>query len=257
MHATRTKCICLSFQETPLDGKGEKRRMEMNRTVNIVAGEEAGPADLAVEASRSRVYSLLSALFLKEATPDLLAVLTGEEVAEALWELGSDMGRILHGPQPADLLEELAEEYAALFIVPGGLPPYESVRLHGMLNQKPAWETEEFYRRCGLVIREESGILPDHLGMELEFMGYLAGKEADARLNREEQAAGQWLGLQSEFFREHLDGWAFGFLEDLRRYAAHPFYKEIGSLTARFLEVEKELLADGRDGAGDPDSSVE
>jgi TorA maturation chaperone TorD len=163
-------------------------------------------------------------------------------MAGALGELDPGMARSLSEAGPEKLLENLAEEYAALFLVPGGIPPYESARVHGMLNQKPAWEAEEFYRRCGLVIGEECRILPDHLGMEMEFMGYLADKEACAQLDGDEEEALKWSGLQFEFFQDHIGRWAFGFLEDMAKYAFHPFYKGIGSLTMKFLEVEQEHL---------------
>ncbi len=84
--------------------------------------------------------------------------------------------------------------------------------------------------------------MPDHLGMELEFMGYLAGREADARANQDEKETGKWIGLQGDFFRNHIDNWAFGFLTDLQKYAFHPFYKGLGSLTMSYLKTEKEHL---------------
>jgi TorA maturation chaperone TorD len=107
---------------------------------------------------------------------------------------------------------------------------------------------EEFYRKCGLVLRDDLRILPDHFGMELEFMGYLAGREAEAGLKEDEEEAMKWSGLQSEFFQEHIGKWAFGFLEDMAKYAFHPFYKGIGSLTFKFLEGEKEDLGSRRQG---------
>ncbi len=191
---------------------------------------------------RSGVYHLLASAYLKEATTEFLAILKSEAVADALQELGIDLGRALPDTPQHILLNDLAEEYAALFIVPGGIPPYESVRLHGMLNQKPSWEVEEFYRSCGLVIKDECRILPDHLGMELEFMAYLAEKEGGARRRGDEKESSKWSGFQEEFFRGHLDPWAFDFLRDLQRLAFHPFYKGAGSLIVHFLETEKEYF---------------
>jgi TorA maturation chaperone TorD len=91
-------------------------------------------------------------------------------------------------------------------------------------------------------MREDCRILPDHFGMELDFMGYLAGKEAEARLNDDGEEAAKWLGLEREFFQNHIDLWVFAFLRDVERLAFHPFYKTVGSLTMRFLETEKEHL---------------
>jgi TorA maturation chaperone TorD len=78
--------------------------------------------------------------------------------------------------------------------------------------------------------------------MELEFMGYLACREADALLKGDKEEAAKWLGFQHDFFHDHIGKWAFGFLQDLNRYTFHPFYKGVGALTLRFLDVEKEHL---------------
>jgi TorA maturation chaperone TorD len=207
-----------------------------------MANEDIRPSNSEIAESRSNVYRLLAVLYMKEVTPEVLEALKSKQVAEAFEELCSDLWRFLHDPEPEKVLNNLAEEYAALFIVPGGIPPYESVRLKGQLSQEPAWQVEEFYRKCGLVVRDDLRILPDHFGMELEFMGYLAGREADESVKDHQAEASGWRGFQSEFFRDHIEKWAFGFLRDLERYAFHPFYRGLGSLTLRFLEEEKEHL---------------
>lgn len=137
------------------------------------------------------------------------------------------------------LLNELAEEYAALFLVSGGLPPYESVRLKGLLSQEPTIEVEEFYKICGLVLKDEwRKIFPDHLGLELEFMGYLCDREAEARGSDDNT----WQDYQREFFEKHLGLWVFDYLDDLYKCVFHPFYKEVVDLTREFLQSESEYL---------------
>ncbi|HEX9113266.1 MAG TPA: molecular chaperone TorD family protein [Nitrospirota bacterium] len=214
----------------------------MSETIPAFAGKDIGPENPDTAKARSSVYHLLSALFMKEVDSGLLAVMKSENIAQAFEELAPNIRCILDHPVPETLLNDLAEEYAALFVVPGGVPPYESVRLRGMINQQPAWEVEEFYRHCGLVMRDECRIMPDHIGMELDFMGDLAGKEAEARLNDDGEEAAKWLGLEREFFQNHIDLWVFAFLRDVERLAFHPFYKTVGSLAMRFLETEKEHL---------------
>jgi len=192
---------------------------------------------------RSNVYHLLSRIYLKELTPEVLAVLMSREVKETLKDLGMDIDQALPDTlEDNKLLDALATEYAALFIVPGGIPPYESVRLKGLLCQEPEREVREFYRRCGLTIKEDCKVFADHLGMELEFMGYLVDKEAEAWKNGGEESAREWVNLQKEFFSNHLDKWVFGFLKDMDMCAFHPFYKGLGRLTRAFLETEKEEM---------------
>jgi len=213
----------------------------MKKSAMPAPERESSAPEAETAQSRSHMYLLLSALFIREVTPDLLKTLNTEEMLEGLHDLGVDMRKVI-APADERLINDLAEEYAALFIVPGGIPPYESVRLHGMLNQKPSWEVEEFYRRCGLVVKDGCRMLPDHLGMELEFMGYLAVKEADARRLGGEKEILKWSGFQAEFFQGHIRPWTFDFLQDMQKLAFHPFYKGIAGLAIRFLEADKEHL---------------
>jgi anaerobic sulfite reductase subunit A len=192
--------------------------------------------------ARANVYHLLSRVFVKEVSPEFLKAFKDNGLRSTLRELGVDINKILPDTPEKELLDVLAEEYAGLFLLAGGLPPYESVRLKGMLCQQPEAEVMEFYKRCGLVHREETKIFADHLGIELEFMGYLADKETGAHKNNDRKEAGRWRGFQKEFFDEHLDKWVFGFLDDLDRCASHPFYSEMSRLTRGFLELEKREL---------------
>jgi len=191
--------------------------------------------------SKAGVYHLISRFYLKEVSPDFLAILKSKEMLESFNGLDVDFGKVLSNiSDETKFLDELATEYAALFIVGGGIPPYESVRLKGMLCQEPEAEVRAFYKRCGLIVKDENKIFSDHLGMELEFMGYLADKEADALNNKDEKTAAQWNNMQKEFFTEHIDKWVFAFLKDMETCAFHPFYKEAVKLTRGFLEIEKE-----------------
>lgn len=192
--------------------------------------------------SRSNLYRLFSALYLREVSPDVLKTLKSREVSAVFEELDSDIVRLVSNAKEEDLLNDLAEEYAALFIVPGGIPPYESVRLEGQLYQKSALEVEEFYKKCGLLIRDDFTLFPDHIGMEFEFMGYLADKEAGSLINNTGDEAEKWLELQMEFFEGHISRWTFKFLQDMEKCAFHPFYKGLAELTQRFLETEKEFF---------------
>lgn len=203
-----------------------------------------------VAESRSNVYRLLSVLYLKEVTPEFLAILKSKKFIGPLNDLGVDIEKVLCDVSEEKLVDTLAQEYAALFIVPGGIPPYESVRLKGLLCQEPAWQVKEFYKSYGLNVKEDSKIFPDHLGMELEFMAYLTDKESKAWKDNDEKALTKWCNLQKDFFSNHLDKWVFGFLGDLDRCAFHPFYQEVSKVTRGFLEVEREDI--GTDSAVRP-----
>lgn len=80
--------------------------------------------------------------------------------------------------------EELAVEYARLFVGPFGLraPPYGSVYLD---NQRSVMgpstmETIRCYEDEGLARDDEFNELPDHIVVELEFMYYLSYRQVEA-----------------------------------------------------------------------------
>ncbi|MBI5492641.1 MAG: molecular chaperone TorD family protein [Deltaproteobacteria bacterium] len=197
---------------------------------------------------RARLYLLLAAIFRAEPSAGLLEILKSNDVAAVLSGLGADLtGALDHPGGSGALLEALAEEYAALFVLPGGVSPYESVRIKGLLCQDPEWKAREFYQMCGVTAREDSNTLSDHIGVELGFMGFIAGKEASAWESGDKDGALRDRGLQREFFDGHIGNWVFKFLDDLDKFAFHPFYREASRLTRIFLEIEKEDLNPAKD----------
>ena len=204
---------------------------------------------------RSLLYRLLASLYLKEASDETLQILSSKEIVEALEGLGVDAGK-LSGPADHDgqkrFLDVLAEEYTALFILPGGVSPYESVRLKGLLCQDPEWKAREFYKRFGVIMREGSSIFSDHIGMEFEFMSYLADKESAAWAAKDEQGAGAWREAQQEFFREHINKWVHMFMDELDKCAWHHFYKEVSVFTRKLIEIECEDLLTAKPASGPP-----
>jgi TorA maturation chaperone TorD len=196
------------------------------------------------EAARARasVYHLLSMVYIKEVSADFLKALRDNGLKTTLGELGVDTDKMLPDTPEGELLDALAEEYAALFIVPGGIPPYESARLKGMLCQEPETKVRAFYKRVGLNFKMDSKIFADHLGLELEFMWFLADNEAAAFENNDKKEALRWRALQKEFFVGHINNWVFRFLGDLDMCARHPFYSEMSRLTRGFLELDKKEL---------------
>lgn len=198
---------------------------------------------------RSGVYRLLAAFYRSEPDAVLLDTLGSAEVRSILIELGVDRECLApersgagNAKERAGLLDELAEEYAALFILPGGVKPYASVWLKGQLCDEPEWKAREFYKNCGLIIPEDVNIFADHLALELDFMGHLSEKQYEELREGNERSAIQSYALQCEFFSGHLGTWVFRFLENLNRYAHHPFYKGAAGLTKTFLEMERDTL---------------
>ncbi len=191
---------------------------------------------------RSSVYKLLSHVFIKEVSPELLNTFREKEISDSLDELGVDIGECLKSDSDNKLLDDLATEYAALFLTPGGLSPHESVKLKGLLLQEPASEVLAFYKECGLEIPADYKGFPDQLGVELEFMGYLADEECKAWQEDNAEKAQELEALQARFLREHLSKWVVDFCKEVEEVAFHLFYKEMAGLTRTFMETEIEEL---------------
>ena len=146
--------------------------------------------------------------------------------------------------------EAIAVDYARLFAVPGeqAVQPYESVYcdtltidtstacspyfepephpggLTGFLYGPSAIAVREVYRRAGFELDAASHELPDHLAIELEFMGRLL-ERGDC-----EQA--------KVFFSEHLGRWVFRCLEDIAQRTTSGFYRAVARALATALHVE-------------------
>ena len=189
--------------------------------------------------ARSNTYKLLSMAFIRELTPEAIGVFRGSDMAETLRELGEGFGREFYNRDEQELLKELAEEYAALFILPGGVNPTESVARAGLYMQTFAGQVTRFYRKCSFTLPDDFRGFPDHIGIELEFMSHLAKNEAGAY--RENKADG-WVALQKEFLQEHLSRWAADFAGEVAKYTRQPFYSEMARLLYEFIRSEAEEL---------------
>ena len=189
--------------------------------------------------ARSNTYKLLSMAFIRELTPEAIGVFRGSDMAETLRELGEGFGREFYNRDEQELLKELAEEYAALFILPGGVNPTESVARAGLYMQTFAGQVTRFYRKCSFTLPDDFRGFPDHIGIELEFMSHLAKNEAGAY--RENKADG-WVALQKEFLQDHLSRWAADFAGGVAKYTRQPFYREMARLLYEFIRSEAEEL---------------
>lgn len=191
---------------------------------------------------RARIYHLLARCFLKEVSPDFLKGIRDGEFLKSLKELGVEFDEGFLREDEKEVLEGLASEYAKLFIAPGGIPPYESVWLKGLLLQEPATEALAFYKRSGFTLPEDFKGFPDQVGVELSFMGHLAQAEGRMWKEGKEEEAKAYEELEKEFLKKHLSRWIFKFCEGVERCSLHPFYKEMARLTRGFIESEMEEM---------------
>ncbi|MDO8445983.1 MAG: molecular chaperone TorD family protein [Deltaproteobacteria bacterium] len=205
----------------------------MDESVMIMDSSSIGEAK-----ARGNVYSLLSRVFMREVDKQFLDILKKRESIDAFRDHGFTFFEDLLSRREGDLIDELAVEFASLFLISPGrlLSPYESVQAgkEGQLGGEASSKTLFFYKKAGFTIHERISLLPDHFAIELEFMGHLcergdAANGAPASNSRE---------LQARFIKLHLANWYRPFLNRVEAAAGHPFYREFSIFTKGFLDSE-------------------
>lgn len=192
------------------------------------------------------LYRLFGRCLEEEVDVDFLALLTGL-LRPALAEIGLVLDGSLLQPDSEECLANLAEEYTALFVAPGAVSPYRSVFEKGCTFQEPCDEAIAAYRDAGLEFQNRhSGEFPDHVGVMLGFVGWLAEREAESLGAGDQSAAETWRGRRESFLLEQLGPWAPGWCRRARILAQHPFYRQVLELTERILWEDLKALADRR-----------
>jgi DMSO reductase family type II enzyme chaperone len=216
--------------------------------------DELRTGDELAAAARSSLYRCLATAFsfptprLSEAfasggfLDDLLAA------APALpFPLPADEGL---RADPALAHEELQQEYIRLFEVGPGRPPcplYEGSHRSGRM--KIMEELVRFYEHFGL--RHEAGDLPDHVCAELEFMHYLAFKEAAALHTGAEHLP--YRLAQRDFLRRHLNRWLPRLRLRLEQLDPPGLYLSLARLAEEACRQDVRSLESGR---GKPDKQM-
>jgi TorA maturation chaperone TorD len=213
------------------------------QVVTIESSETAARAAKEV----SQLHAFLAALYRQEVDTQMLGALRAPGVVSSLAEAGVALDpRVREGPEQ-EVLEELAVEYAALFLGPGEhVPPYESVyaeRGTGTLWGEQTVAVRRYVQAAGFECEGKHAGIPDHVSVELEFMSELSRREAEAWSRSDRAAAANCLEYQQEFMSEHLGTWVFRFCERVVEAAGLPFYRDIARLTSEFLDEEREDIS--------------
>ncbi|MBI4437094.1 MAG: molecular chaperone TorD family protein [Candidatus Omnitrophica bacterium] len=145
--------------------------------------------------------------------------------------------------------EKIAVEFASLFLVPGEkmISPYESSYcdtltidsstacsayfepetfpkegLRGFLCGPSARSVEKYYKTFGFELSPSFHDLPDHISIELEFLGRLDELEKVEEIHK--------------FFREHLGRWIESFLDKMLLQRTSEFYRAVAQGLRGYLE---------------------
>jgi len=198
-------------------------------------------ARTAMEASG--LYGFLAAIFRKEISPELLDQIRDSEFRTALQDLSPDLGWEFLDGSREQILGELAVEYTSLFLGPGGhISPHESVYSD---NDSTLWGEEtvavkSYIEATGLEYKDSYTGLPDHISVELEYMGEIARHEVEAWESGDREKVENSLAFADEFMSKHIATWVPKFCTKVADSASLPFYRELAKLTGEFVESERQ-----------------
>ena len=193
-------------------------------------GENFGQPE-EVDVARAREYSLLAKLLGR--APDAaflgqIAKLRGDATP-----LGSAHAALAEAADRASA-GEVAREFFDLFIGVGRgeLLPYGSYYLTGFLNERPLARLREDLRALGIERVETQCEPEDHAAILCEVMAGLTGGQFRAGVDR-----------QRQIFERHLAPWIGHFFADLASAEAADFYRHVGAVGGRFIEIETQGFA--------------
>ncbi|NQT68308.1 MAG: molecular chaperone TorD family protein [Desulfobacteraceae bacterium] len=202
---------------------------------------------IAVARHRSDIYGLLAVLYRQEPTRDLLKRVRGPQFLEVMSQWGGELDDdFMTRPEDA-LLEEMAVEYTRLFLGPGKhVSPHESVHHEredgqwGQLWGASTVEVRKFIEGTGLRYETKYRGLPDHIGVELEFLEALTRREEEAWEQDDEEGVRRCLDVERRFLDEHLFRWVAPFCDKVIAAAELSFYRSLASVTKRFIEFDRQ-----------------
>jgi len=204
---------------------------------------------------RSNIYGLLAAVYRQEVTPDFLQQIKDPRFMGVFSDLGSEKMSLFFQKPDKELLEELAVEYARLFLGPGRhVSPHESVHHEredgqwGSLWGKSTVEVKKLIESTGLDYKDAYKGMPDHISVEFEFIQQVILREEKAWEEADNKTASDCRQLEKKFIEEHLARWIPIFCDKVIGEAELPFYREMAVLTRKFIEFEKEKINKYGDG---------
>jgi DMSO reductase family type II enzyme chaperone len=119
-------------------------------------------------------------------------------------------------------------------------PPYEGLYNKKMERAQAMVEISEFYRQFGLKMNQapDKRELPDYLVAELEFLAFLAFKEAQAAYEGTAELLDGYRRAQKDFLERHMVDWLPEFAARLEEEEALPFFPHLLRFTIGFTRAE-------------------
>lgn len=143
-------------------------------------------------------------------------------------------------------LDTVRAEHAAIFthIEPMDCPPYESAHVPADIFRQTEVmaDVAGFYRAHGLFVGGAERERPDHIVTEIEFIAFMARKEAYALANLGSDEVAECRRTRDLFLRDHLGCWGPDFGRRLALVGGSSTIGAAGELLAAWLEADLEAL---------------
>lgn len=199
---------------------------------------------------REKTYRFLAGICLKPPSDSLIDMIKDKSILllfheDTDCESYNEMARFINETtEIRNISDPLSAEHASLFTLPSNHLPHEAVYLdkEKRLGGRVTMSVSQFYERAGASILNNCIEMPDHLGMELEFMGFLCKMEKELRKNADYASLNNCISLQKIFLEEHLIKWVYSCCEKIVERATYGFYKAIAHMIAEFIKSEDEYL---------------
>jgi DMSO reductase family type II enzyme chaperone len=147
-------------------------------------------------------------------------------------------------PPPPITLEELLVEYTRLFGTDLICPHYEADYVAGdsFRVSHVLADVSALYATFGVRISDTAHERPDHIIVELDFMNYLAAKEAHAARQGQSVNARLCRRAQKLFFQRHLGRWAKAFAQAFGTAARADFHRKLCKVLDALMLAEADYL---------------
>lgn len=196
--------------------------------------------------ARAGVYQVLSRVFVvpdQEAWDIAVAGQWPQRLREAAALLAFDFDFGVAGLASSVTFEGYQAEYIRLFETgtDGGTPPVSIFggSYGGNDRRQTMEEVARFFEYFGLKTSADDPRPPDHLATELEFMQYLAFKEAASPSPR---LGGSFHRAQEDFLSRQLIAWVEQFASGLEAQNTLPIWVWAGRTVSEFLKADLAYL---------------
>ena len=189
--------------------------------------------------ARSVAYDLFARLFLESPTHSTWSSITAvPELERSLSLTGIDSDRA-------------ASDHFHLFGL--NVFPYQGMFLDtgGSLGEQQSGRVLACYQQAGFDLapdtpagRIPAGESPDHIGLELAFLSFLSGAEADALQDGENLHVLRIQTLQRDFLDQHVLPWLPVLVQAISQQGL-PFYTELAQLSLELVSEHHTALGEG------------